>query len=565
MSVTAPTISKIIPAERLTAFRAKLARYTLLINRQKQTGVGGLLEFVRYFWHILEPSTPLIEGWPLEAICLHLEAIAFGDIKRLLVVVPPGFCKSLLTDVFFPAWLWSAFDNPQERIVAFSYAASLTERDNARFRDLLISFEFQEMWGHKFTLRKIGETKVTNDKTGWKLASSVGGVGTGERGSIVVLDDPHSIKQVESEVVRKETVRWFREAMSNRLNDMETDSIVVIMQRSHEEDVAGVIISEDLGYCVLLIDMEFDSARQTAGTPNEAGWVDPRSEEGELAWPERFSVEVCKSLQLTIGPYAWAAQYQQMPSPRGGGIIKSEWWQPWDQQEAQRYGLEWTGERKEFPQFELVVGSLDTSFGEKQENDYNALTVWGVWIDRNKNRRAMLMFAWNKRLPLHGKEISALPNEAKVNFEQRQREQFGLIQWIADTAKRYKVRRLLIENATRGRDVANEINRLYVRENWGCELIDPVRDKVSRTHSIVPLFTDNVVWAPDTKWANAVIDNCKTFPKAAHDDLHDTVTMFLNWSRENGILLRGDEMSAALEDEQAYKPPMNTVAQHYGV
>ena len=114
-----------------------------------------------------------------------------GEIKRLLINVPPGFMKSLLTNVFWPAWEWSAMEMPHTRYVTFSYAASLTERDNGRFRDLLISREFQELWGHKFVLRKIGETKVVNDKTGWKLASSVGGVGTGERGNRVLIDDPH--------------------------------------------------------------------------------------------------------------------------------------------------------------------------------------------------------------------------------------------------------------------------------------------------------------------------------------------------------------------------------------
>ena len=458
---------------RLTALREKISQYDRLRNRRIQSQRGGLIHFVRYFWSVLEPNTPFVEGWPMEAICLHLEAIAFGEINRLLIVVPPGFCKSLLTDVFFPAWLWGPMGMSGTRIIAFSYAASLTERDNARFRTLLMSDDFNELWGERFELEKVGETKVSNDKTGWKLASSVGGVGTGERGTIVILDDPHSIKQIESEVVRTETVRWFREAMSNRLNNMETDSIIAIMQRSHEGDVAGVIMEEDLGYCVLSIEMEFDASRSSAGIPNEIGWLDPRTEDGKLAWEERFSKEVCDRLRATIGPYAWASQYQQIPTPRGGGIIQRDWWQPWDAVEAQRYGLEWNGGRKEFPEMDLVIGSLDTSYGEKQQNDYNALTIWGIWIDGNKNRRAMLMFAWAKRLKLHGTVVSAMPGEAKINFKQRQQEQWGLVEWVADTCKRYKVRRLLIEDKTRGRDVAQEINRLYARENWGVELRQP--------------------------------------------------------------------------------------------
>ena len=131
----------------------------------------------------------------------------------------------------------------------------------------------------------------------------------------------------------------------------------------------------------------------------------------------------------------------------------------------------------------------------------------------------------------------------------------------------------MIEDKSRGVDVANEINRLYVRENWGVELVNPVGDKVSRAHSVVPMLADNRVWAPAgassngffTKWAEDVIHQASMFPKADHDDLVDSMTQFLIWARENEILIRADEMSAMLEDEMAYKGPQQSVAQQYGV
>jgi predicted phage terminase large subunit-like protein len=145
-----------------------------------------------------------------------------------------------------------------------------------------------------------------------------------------------------------------------------------------------------------------------------------------------------------------------------------------------------------------------------------------------------------------------------------------LIEWIADTCKRYKVTRLLIEDKARGYDVAAEINRLYTREKWAVELVDPVGDKVSRGHAVVPCFTDGAVWAPflkgyPVKWAEDVIKNCEVFPKATHDDLYDTVTQSLNWARVRGLILRGDEVSAALDDEAVYKPKLPSVAEQYGV
>src|SRR5262249_45827873 len=161
----------------------------------------------------------------------------------------------------------------------FSYSASLTERDNGRFLQLIQSDKYKFLWGNKFTLREEGKIKVSNDKTGWKLASSVGGVGTGERGTRVILDDPSNVKEAESEVVRAETLRWFRESMSNRLNDMETSAIVIIMQRVHEDDVSGCILVNNMNYTHLMIPMEYDEGRHCE---TEIGWSDPRTEEGEL-------------------------------------------------------------------------------------------------------------------------------------------------------------------------------------------------------------------------------------------------------------------------------------------
>src|ERR1700722_6960847 len=108
---------------------------------------GGLIAFVRYFWHILEPQTPFVDGWTMWALCEHLEAVTAGKITRLLINVPPGFSKSLLTDVFWPAWEWGPMDMAHLRYVAFSYSASLTERDNGKFRDLISHDNYQSLYG----------------------------------------------------------------------------------------------------------------------------------------------------------------------------------------------------------------------------------------------------------------------------------------------------------------------------------------------------------------------------------------------------------------------------------
>ena len=149
--------TQVADAERAILERRLMISRELVkrIEKDRQSEPGGLMHFVRYFWHLLEPNNPMVDGWAMEAICLHLEAVAFGEIKRLMINVPPGFSKSLLSNVFFPAWLWGPMGKADRRIISFSYAAQLTERDNARFRDVIMSQEYQELYGEVFELKKV--------------------------------------------------------------------------------------------------------------------------------------------------------------------------------------------------------------------------------------------------------------------------------------------------------------------------------------------------------------------------------------------------------------------------
>lgn len=509
---------------------------------------GGLIHFVRYFWHILEPATPFVEGWVVNAVAMHLEAVTRGEIKRLLINVPPGTMKSLLVNCFWPAWEWSAGGMPSTRYVTFSYAAHLTIRDNAKFRDVIQSHVFRELWGHVVTLKKEGEIKPENDKTGWKFASSVGGVGTGERANRVLADDLHSVKSAESETVRTETVRWTREGMSNRLNDMAKDVIIGIGQRVHEEDASAAML-KDGDYVHLNIPMEYDSTRHCV---TEIGWEDPRTEDGELAWPERFPKSVVAKLKQTLGPYAYSAQYQQAPTPRGGGLIKDHWWQVHEVVKKEAGGYRFVPDIE--PLF--VLASLDTAFSEKETNDYSAMTVWVVYDDPvTKHRRILLADGWKKRLSeLHGETVEKKPGETEGAYRRRAQQKWGLVEWVNHTCRVRRVNRLIVENKTRAHDVVKELRRVFADLDWGIVPVNPKGDKTSRGHSVVDLFTDDMIYAPaevteegDVRfldWADMVIRDTAVFPHGAHDDVYDTVTQALRHLRESGLAVRREERAA---------------------
>lgn len=279
--------------------------------------------FMRSFWHVLEPGNQFKTGWALEAMAEHLEAVTRGEIKRLIINVPPGMSKSLMTSVFWPAWEWTFA--PHKRVLSASYASHLSERDSQKFGKLVTSDAFLTIFGDRFKTTKATITDVENDHHGFRKAMAFKSL-TGSRGNTVILDDPLSVDQAKSPTELKNVADTFTEAVPSRLNDPEKDAIVMIMQRLHERDPSGLAIELKLGYELLMLPMEFEVERRCR---TSIGFTDPRTEEGELLFPERFPRHVVdrdKHVMSSVnGSYAVAGQYQQRPVPRGGGMFKREW------------------------------------------------------------------------------------------------------------------------------------------------------------------------------------------------------------------------------------------------
>lgn len=280
-----------------------------------------LVGFVREAWHVLEPSAPYVHGWHIDAIAEHLEAVSAGQITRLLINIPPGTMKSLLTGVLWPAHEWGPLGRPATRILGASYSEDYAKRDNRRMRDLVTSEWFQALW--PTPLVRSTETEFANAATGFRKGVPIARL-TGGRGDRVILDDPHSTEGAESEAERRATLRIFTESVPTRLNSPEHSAIIVIMQRLHESDVSGVILSRDLGYEHLMLPMEFEPER---GKVTSIGFKDRRTVPGELLFPARFPREVVERDKKVMGAYAVAGQFQQRPAPREGGLFKREWFE----------------------------------------------------------------------------------------------------------------------------------------------------------------------------------------------------------------------------------------------
>lgn len=289
-----------------------------LVELDRLDSAESLAAFVRLAWPVLEPSVALKWGWAVGAICEHLEAVSAGQINRLLMNVPPGMMKSLITGVFWPAWEWGPKGRPETRIIGSSYSEDYATRDNRRMRDLVASDWYQARWGDRVRLTRVAETSFANDAMGFRQGIPFNRL-TGGRADRLIIDDPHSTEGAESDAERERALRIFRESVPTRLNDPERSAIVIIMQRLHHKDISGEIVARELGYVHLCLPMRFEPERRCATV---IGFQDPRQHEGELLFPERFPEPVVAALERTLGSYATAGQLQQRPAPRGGGLIK---------------------------------------------------------------------------------------------------------------------------------------------------------------------------------------------------------------------------------------------------
>jgi len=444
----------------------------------------SLKEFTKAAWPTIEPGSDYVSGWHLDAISDHLQAVVNGDIKRLIINVPPRHSKSISTAVVLPAWTWT--QQPHKKFLYASYSASLSIRDSTKCRRLIDSPWYQAHFGDKFHLSgdMNQKSRFENSQNGYRLSTSVAGSLTGEGGDIIVLDDVHNVVEADSSKVREGVLEWWDQAMQTRLNDPRTGAFVVIQQRVNERDITGHILANELGdeWDHLMLPARYEIGHPTP-MRSSLGFTDPRTKEGELLWPARFGEKELSKLERSLGSYAAAGQLQQRPSPKGGGILKSSWWMPW--------------EKAEMPPVEYVLQSWDTAFETKESSSFSARTTWGVF--RHKGAMcAIVLEAWYDKV-----SYPELRKIAQESYEE----------WEPDA--------VLIEKKASGSSLLQDLRMAGVP----VLAYSPDRDKEARAHASSALLEDGRIYYPsDKRWAKDLIDICAAFPAHANDDIVDTCT-----------------------------------------
>lgn len=481
-------------------------------------------DYTRQAWAIVEPGRVYVHNWHIDAICEHLEAVTRQQIKNLIVNIPPRHMKSLLVSVFWPTWTWTFL--PYIRFLCASYAEELAVRDAVKSRRIIQSPWYQQRWGHVFALTgdQNRKQRYENDRSGFRVATSVGGVATGEGGDVIVVDDPHKAKGVESDAQRQSVIEWWDKTMSTRVNDPQTSSRVIIMQRLHVEDLIGHI-EEQMGqggeqYELLVLPAEYEPTTYVAS----AGFRDPRAEPGELLWPERFPRSVIEVLKVALGPYGTAGQLQQRPAPLSGGIFKRHWWGYWIPK-----GVELPPVRVRMPggtlhecaQVELPGDLLV----QAQSWDMNfTKTTDGSWVVGQ---------AWARQSYKHADKFLLDQVRGRWEFTEAIEEVRKLSdRWPLTRAK-------YVENKANGPAVISTLKR----EISGLLPYEPHGDKKARAVAITPDVAAGNVWLPHpaiAPWVKDFVMRFANFPNDADDEVDALSQMLDEWTEK-----KGDEAPAA--------------------
>lgn len=290
---------------------------------------ASLLYFTESAWPLVEPELPFVSNWHIVELCQALERASRGekDWRQLVVNIPPGCMKSLLVSVMFCAWEWAT--RPHLRFYTWSHSLDLTKRDNGRVR-LIVSSDWYRRWFWNSGLAKkygVPEIKLKGDQNeklrfettvgGYRVASSVGGAGIGEHPDRRIIDDPQTERGARSAVDREAVLKWYRGTVVTR--GATRDAVeVVIQQRLHEQDLSGHLMGSGSSRSIVL-PMRFD--------PSRADPLDHRKEAGELLWPTVWTDDRVRPIEIELGEYGRASQFQQLPVPEGGGLFKEEWFE----------------------------------------------------------------------------------------------------------------------------------------------------------------------------------------------------------------------------------------------
>jgi len=446
----------------------------------------------RTFTH-LDPQTTYSHNWHIDLLADRLTQVYQGNLRRLIITVPPRSLKSICASVSFPAWVLGK--EPSRRIICASYGQELSNKLARDTAAVMSSDWYQRAFATRLAAQRSAAADFETTQRGGRMATSVGGVLTGRGGDIIIIDDPVKPDEALSEAQRQAANDWFDNTLYTRLNDKRTGAIVIIMQRLHLDDLVGHVLEKEAWEVVNLPAIAQEDETWNYGTlVGRNRYLRPA---GELLHPDREPREVLDGLRSALGEYSFSAQYLQAPVPLGGGIVKAEW-------------LSYYAPAEKPEKFDTIVQSWDTANKESELADYSVCTTWGV-----KNKNMYLLHVLRKRM--------SYPDLKRA---------------VVAQAEAWNARAVLIEDKASGIQLVQELRETLSRvKGIKCE-----GDKLMRMLAQTPEIENGHLLLPkDAHWLPDYVQELTTFPKGKYDDQVDSTAQALKWitgeGREPGLLV----------------------------
>ena len=460
----------------------------------------NFLSFVKEMW----PA--FINGKHHQIMAESFEKVANGELKRLIINMPPRHTKSEFASYLFPAWFLGK--NPEKKVIQTAHTAELAVGFGRKVRNLINDKGFQDIFpGIELSADSKAAGRWNTNKGGDYFAIGVGGAVTGKGADILIIDDPHSeqdaaIGAYNTDVYDK-VYEWYTSGPRQRLQP--GGAIIIVMTRWATKDLTGQILKSSI-------------EREGAGEW-ELIELPAILESGNALWPEYWNIDELQSLKAELPISKWSAQYQQDPTSEEGALIKREWWQEWD--------------KKSLPPCEAIIQSWDTAFLKTQRADYSACTTWGVFNHPNEDGiqvpNLILLDAYKEKL-----EFPDLKRAAYDKYWE----------WEPD--------QMIVEAKAAGSPLIFELRSMGIPVTE----FTPSRgqDKIARVNSVTDLFASGVIWCPPARWSEEVVEECAAFPSGDHDDLVDSTTQALLRFRQGGWI------RASMDDwneEPVYRRPVD--------
>ena len=471
--------------------------FALLANKygekkKQDTIQTDFLSFVKHVW------PDFIEGSHHKRIADKFNKLASGEIKRLIINMPPRHTKSEFGSYLLPAWMVGK--NPKLKIIQSTNTTELSVRFGRKAKALIDSPEYQKVFKTKLREDSQAAGKWETAQGGEYYAAGVGSAITGRGADLLIIDDPHSEQDAMNAQALERTYEWYTSGPRQRLQP--GGSIIVIMTRWNEKDLTGRLLN---------------AQKEVKADQWEIIEFPAIMPSGDPVWPEYWQLEDLESVKASIPLSKWNAQYMQNPTSEEGALIKREWWRPW--------------EAEELPPLEHVIQSYDTAFMKKQTADFSAITTWGVFRPSEDDPPNLILVDMIK---------------GRYEFPELRRialEQYGY--WNPET--------VIIESKASGLPLTYELRKM------GIPVINftPSKgnDKHTRVNAVSPMFESGLIWAPkEMEFAQEVIEECAAFPYGDHDALVDSMTQAVMRFRQGGLIQHpeDDKDEPALPKQRTY-------------